>query len=141
MITVSDIRFPRFRKNLDEYRQSQQEWLDVFNDALKPVGQAGWQAWLQDPFHQGAPIFSRVNRTMKKGVVLNQILPSDDEFGFRAYLDIFAPDSTEDMVEHVVINTVLTDTTKIKAATLLRQFLRGGSCKQEIVAICDDLTG
>jgi hypothetical protein len=141
MITTSDVRFPKFRENPDDYRQSQKEWLDVFSDALKPADQAGWDVWLQDPFLEGAPMFSRVNRAIRKGVVVNQILPSDDSLGFRAYLDIFAPDSAEDRIEHVVITTVLTDTTKKKAAALLRQYLRGQRPKQEIVATCEDLTG
>jgi hypothetical protein len=125
---------------MGDYLKSQAEWSDVF-DALELADQAGWVVWLEDPFREGLPIFSRVNRGMKKGVVINQILPADDEFGFRAYLDIFAPDSTEDLVEHVVITATLTPKSKESAATLLRHYLRHQSPPEKIVAVCEELTG
>src|SRR5215469_786698 len=121
MSNVSEVALSRFRSDPKEYAESQREWLSAFNVAIKPVNQAGWVDWLQDPFHEGTPIFSRVNRKLSppKGVVINQILPTDDDFTFRAYLDIFAPDSAEDTVEHVVIEAILSDDSKCKAVELI----------------------
>jgi hypothetical protein len=141
MLTTAEVQFPKFREDPDQYQQSQTKWSEVFNDALKPIDPAGWDVWLNDPFHEGTPIFSRVHRAMKIGVVINQILPSDDELSFRAYLDIFAPDSNEDLVEHVVIMATLTKASKTKAAKVLRHYLQGHRPKQEIVTICEELTG
>jgi hypothetical protein len=140
MITSSEIKFPKFREYRLEYKQSQEEWLEVFNTALKPINQAGWEGWLQDPFFEGTPIFSRVNRQLKKGVIVNQILPSDDELKFRAYLDIFAPDSDIDLVEHVVITTTLSEESKNKARELIKAYLVHKRPKADMVQLCEDLT-
>jgi hypothetical protein len=140
MITTSEIKFPGFRENRDEYMQSQREWLEVFNAALKPIHQSGWEDWLRDPFFEGTPIFSRVNRRMKKGIVINQILPSDDDLDFRAYLDIFAEDSDVDLVEHVVITSTLTGETKTKARELINAYLVRKLLPEQIVRLCEDLT-
>jgi hypothetical protein len=79
MIITSEIKFPKFRGDRHEYDQSQREWLDVFNAALKPINQSGWEAWLRDPLFEGTPIFSRVNHRTKtgkpQGIIINQILP------------------------------------------------------------------
>ena len=82
MLDTSEIKFPKFRENRDDYMQSQREWLEVFNAALQPIHQAGWEDWLRDPFSEGTPIFSRVNRQMKKGVVINQNSSVSRRFGF-----------------------------------------------------------
>ena len=140
MIATPEIKFPKFRENRHEYMQSQKEWLEVFNAALKPINQTGWEAWLQDPFFEGAPIFSRVNRLLKKGVIVNQILPSDDELRFRAYLDIFAPDSDIDLVEHIVITTILSEESKTKARELINAYLVHKRPQADIVRLCEDLT-
>lgn len=90
MIITSEIKFPKFREDRNQYDQSQREWLDVFNAALEPINQAGWEDWLRDPFFEGTPIFSRVNRRAKtgkpQGIIINQILPSDDDLSFRGVL-------------------------------------------------------
>jgi hypothetical protein len=140
MLDTSEIKFPKFRENRDDYMQSQREWLEVFNAALQPIHQAGWEDWLRDPFSEGTPIFSRVNRQMKKGVVINQILPSADDLDFRAYLDIFAEDSDVDRVEHVVIASVLIDETKEKAGKLIKAFLVERRPPAEIERLCEILT-
>jgi hypothetical protein len=141
MIITSEIRFPKFRENRDDYLQSQAEWSAVFDAALKRTHQAGWADWLNDPFLEGTPIFSRVNRRLKKGIVINQILPSDDDLNFRAYLDIFAPESDEDLVEHVVITSILNNEAKEKALKLMNAFLVVKPPAQIITALCDDLMG
>src|SRR5271167_2650576 len=140
MKATSEIKFPKFRENRHEYKQSQKEWLEVFNAALRPINQAGWEGWLQDPLFEGAPIFSRVNRQLKKGVIVNQILPSDDELRYRAYLDIFAPDSDIDLVEHVVITTTLSEEAKNKSRELINAYLVHKRPNADIVLLCEDLT-
>jgi hypothetical protein len=140
MLATSEIMFSKFRENRDEYMQSQREWLEVFNAALKPIHQTGWEDWLRDPFFEGTPIFSRVNRRMKKGIVINQILPSDDDLAFRAYLDIFADDSDVDLVEHVVITSVLSEETKEKARMLINAHLVHKLPSAEIERLCEILT-
>jgi hypothetical protein len=140
MLDTSEIKFPKFRENLDDYMQSQREWLGVFNTALKPIHQTGWEDWLRDPFIEGTPIFRRVNRRMKKGVVINQILPSADDLDFRAYLDVFAEDSAVDSVEHVVITTVLIEETKEKVRKLINAFLVDKLPPAEIERLCEILT-
>jgi hypothetical protein len=143
MITTSEIKFPGFRENRDEYVQSQREWLELFNAALKPVHQVGWEEWqedwLRDPFFEGTPIFSRINRRRKRGIVINQILPSDDDLSFRAYLDTFASDS-DDRVEHVVITSTLTDKSKSKAQRLINAYLAHKLSSAEIEHLCEALT-
>ncbi len=142
MSNISEVSLPHFRSDPKEYAGSQREWLAIFNEALKRVNQTGWEEWLHDPFHEGTPIFSRVNRKFNppKGVVINQILPTDDDFSFRAYLDIFAPDSTEDMVEHVVIESILSDGSKRKAVELINAYLVLKLPQAEIVKLCEQLT-
>jgi hypothetical protein len=144
MIITSEILFPKFRDNSHEYEQSKKEWLDVFNAALQPVNQAGWEDWLRDPFLEGTPIFSRVNRRVKtgkpQGIVINQILPSDDNLSFRAYLDVFAPDSDIDRVEHVVITSTLSGKSKAKAQKLINAYLVHRLPPEKIVRLCEDLT-
>jgi hypothetical protein len=49
MLDTSEIKFPKFRENRDDYMQSQREWLQVSNAALQPIHQAGWEDWLRDP--------------------------------------------------------------------------------------------
>jgi hypothetical protein len=144
MIITSEIRCPRFRVDRHEYKQSQKEWLDVFNAALKPINQAGWEDWLRDPFFEGTPIFSRVNRRVKtgkpQGIVINQILPSDDDLSFRAYPDVFAPDSDVDLVEHVVITSTLSEKSKNKARKLINAYLVHKLSPENIGRLCEDLT-
>jgi hypothetical protein len=140
MLATSEIKFPNFCENRDDYMQSQREWLEVFDAALKPIHQAGWEDWLRDPFFEGTPIFSRVNRRMKKGLVINQILPSGDDLDFRAYLDVFAEDSAVDSVEHVVITTVLIEETKEKVRKLINAFLVDKLPPAEIERLCEILT-
>ncbi len=144
MIITSEIKFPRFREDRYEYEQSQREWLDVFNAALKPINQAGWEDWLRDPFFEGTPIFSRVNRRAEtgkpQGIVINQILPSDDDLSFRAYPDIFAPDSDADVVEHVVITTTLSEKSMNKAGRLINAYLVHKLSPEKIERLCADLT-
>jgi hypothetical protein len=141
MITTSEILFPGFREDRHEYEQSRREWLGVFNAALEPAGDTDWQEWLRDPFCEGTPIFSRVDRRRKTGIVVNQILPSDDELEFRAHLDIFAPDSVVDLVEHVAITCTLSETSKRKAAKLINAYLGRRSPPNEIARLCETLTG
>jgi hypothetical protein len=144
MLATSEIKFPKFRENRDEYIQSRREWLEVFNAALKPINQAGWEDWLRDPFFEGTPIFSRVNRHIKtgkpQGIVINQILPSDDDLSFRAYLDIFADDSDVDLVEHVVITSTLTEQSKEKSRKLINKYLVDKLPPGEIERLCEALT-
>jgi hypothetical protein len=144
MIITSEIKFPRFREDRHEYDQSQREWWDVFNAALKPINQAGWEDWLRDPFFEGTPIFSRVNRRVKtgkpQGIVINQILPADDDLSFRAYLDVFAPDSDVDLVEHVVITSTLSEKSKDKAKKLINAYLVHKLSPEKIGRLCEDLT-
>jgi hypothetical protein len=139
MITTSEIKFPRFRENRDQYKLSQREWLEVFNSALKPINHTGWEDWLRDPFFEGTPIFSRVNHRRKKGIVVNQILPSDDALSFRAYLDTFASNSP-DQVEHVVITSTLTDNSKDKARELIKAYLVEKLLPDQIEHLCEALT-
>src|SRR5579863_802907 len=139
MDTLSAVHLSHFRDDPGEYAESQQEWLGIFNEAIKPVNQVGWENWLRDPFHEGTPIFSRVNRrtTPPKGVVINQILPSDDDLTFRAYVDIFAPDSVEDLVEHVVIVAVLSEDAKRKARQLINAYVVRKLPQKKIVELCE----
>jgi hypothetical protein len=144
MIITSEVKFPGFREDRHQYEQSQKEWSDVFNAALKPINHAEWEDWLRDPFFEGTPIFSRVNRRVttgkSQGIVINQILPSDDDLGFRAYLDVFAADSDVDMVEHVVITSTLTETSKDKAEKLISAYLVHKLSPEKIARLCEDLT-
>jgi hypothetical protein len=144
MIITSEIKFRRFREDRHEYEQSQREWLDVFNAALKPINHAGWEDWLRDPFFEGTPIFSRINRRVRtgkaQGIVINQILPPDDDLSFRAYLDVFAPDSDIDLVEHVVITSTLSEKSKNKARRLINAYLVQKLSPEKIVRLCVDLT-
>lgn len=143
MSNISEISLSHFRTDSKEYEESRRQWSAIFDEALKPVNQKkGWEEWLQDPFREGTPIFSRVNRGFNppKGVVINQILPTDDDFSFRAYLDIFAPDSTEDMVEHVVIESILSDDSKRKAVELINAYLVLKLPQAEVSKLCEQLT-
>lgn len=141
MITTSEVMFPRFREDRSEYEQSRQAWLDVFDSALPPADQADWDEWLRDPFFEGTPIFSRVDRRRKKGIIVNQILPPDDALGFRAHLDRFAPDSVADLVEHVVITCTLSEKSKNKAGKLIQAYVVHKLAPDEIARLCEHLTG
>jgi hypothetical protein len=142
MITTSEIMFPKFREDRAEYLRSRQQWSDLFDAVVKTGDRAGWDDWLRDPFFEGTPIFSRVNRREKKGIVVNQILPADDDLEFRAYLDVFASDSDTDLVEHLVITSTLTEAAKSKAAKLVRAYLAGGKPAPGVMArLCEQLTG
>lgn len=140
MLTTSEIEFAKFRENRGEYMQSQREWTKLFDAALKPSHQPDWVDWLRDPFFEGTSIFSRVNRRMKKGIVINQVLPSDDDLSFRAYLDIFADDSGVDLVEHVVITSTLTEGSKGKVRKLIDDYLVRRLPPDEIERLCEALT-
>lgn len=138
MITTSEIRHPRFREVRDEYLKSQQEWLDVFKSATGSACPECWEDWLRDPFLDGTPIFSRINRGTKRGIVINQILPADDDLQFRAYTDTFASGS-EDQVDHLVITSVLTNEAKEKARTLIETYVAPDLRPEDIERVCQTL--
>jgi hypothetical protein len=140
MSAKSEVEFLRFREDPEQYENSKREWSRVFDEAVSITGTAEWSNWLREPFVDGSPILSRINRAAKHGIVINQILPEEDELSFRAYLDGFA-DGSDQHVEMLVITCTLTQTSKNKAARLIREYYQAGVSSREMELLCEQATG
>lgn len=139
MSAATPLEFPGFRQNSADYDGSREAWQTVFQRAIGRDHLAEWENWLQDPFAEGAPIFSRVNYGTRRGVVINQILPQEDDLRFRAYVDEFAAGSTEEMV-YLSITCPLTETAKEKATKLIYEHGRHGAARDEMERLCAEAT-
>ena len=139
MSASGPVEFPRFRQDHDEYDKAQAAWSEVFRHAIGSDYLARWTGWLLDPFLEGSPIFSRINRANHRGIVINQILPEEDDLRFRAYLDEFATDSPEE-VGYLAITCPLTDAAKDKAKKLIYEYGRQGAARDEMERFCQEAT-
>ena len=139
MSAAAAAEFPHFRGDPNEYAESQDAWDRVFYAADPNARYQEWRPWLNDALHEGAPIYSRVNFHLRKAVVINQILPNEDDFAFRAYLDDFA-EGTNDQVRMLVITCLLNEAAKSDAIRVIRKYLTPGATDAEIKRLCDKLT-
>lgn len=136
---ASPLDFSGFRHNRADYDGSREAWRAVFQTAIGNDHLAQWEEWLQDPFAEGSPIFSRVNYGTRRGVVINQILPEEDDLRFRAYVDEFATDTVDEIV-YLSITCPLTEMAKKKAEKLIFEHGRHGAARDEMERFCAEAT-
>jgi hypothetical protein len=100
--------FPRFRKNEEQYRLSKTFWEFAFFEAFD--GRTNeiqlWKPWVADTFTEGMPIFSRVNDDSSRGIVLQQVVQTNDEKAwFKCWTSEFGEDRDPPKIPYLFIET------------------------------------
>lgn len=132
--------FPQFRSNAKEYEESRKRWQSAFNSVVPEATKPKWKDWLTDKFHDGTAIFSRRSDKIRKGIVINQVLPEDDSLVFRAWMGTFGSKEYGDEIERLTIQCMLTDASIRNAKTLIKALIVDRLPYQEMEKRCVDAT-
>lgn len=84
---ADDATFPfaRFAEDAHVYRKAQTFWCDAFADVLGN-SESDWIAWMPDPFRDGHPIFSRIDRSGQRGLLVQQVPETNDRCWFKCWI-------------------------------------------------------
>jgi len=120
-------RFPftEFASDNDDYRYSQLFWDNAFREALGKKADS-WVDWMQDPFCDGHPIFSKINNLLSKGIVLQQVNRvlqqvdrKNDKFWFKCWRSEFSDDKN-DAIPYLFIETFVSGPSRERFIDLIR---------------------
>jgi hypothetical protein len=137
-VPSSRIKYAGFRDGDHDYVLSQRHWKRLFESVVGT--RYAWQPWLKDHFRQGQPIFSRVSKQLSMGVVINQVLPSDDSLTFRAWMSVFGSKEYNDEVTTLNITCMPVDETDSLVKALLREFIVHRRTCSSMEHLCAELT-
>lgn len=127
VIPRSEILYPNFLNDPEEYEKAASLWLIRSMDLLTQEGQDGlWQIpWGQNTFADGNPIFSALCRSRYSGIRVLQLDPAEGEDEFTFWLDTFAKREPE-QVHELVIACTLTQNTLNQSLDLMHQWVTRG---------------
>ena len=99
-----------FQKNVDNFLSAQNYWKSLCLEAVRFQNvQDDWTLWFSGKFADGSldisgnPIYSLVNKELKKGIRIIQIPPNGDKYKIKAWTDYFAKGLENEINELVVI--------------------------------------
>ena len=135
----SHLLLPQFRQDPEAYVQARKLWEALFESVVEKA-RSNWQPWIGDPFRDGNAIFSRVSRRGRKGIIINQILPSDDSLLFKSWMGVFGSPDHEDEIEHLTIACMLTADSLKSAEFLIDCYVNRRLSYDEMTRLTAELT-
>jgi hypothetical protein len=127
----SEILFPRFLDDSNEYVQAERLWSQKFEEIVSQFGERSlWDVpWLATafvdgvPFQDGNPIFSAICWSRNKAIRVIQENPAAADGGLSVWSDIFDADGPSPITE-LVISCVLTEDALNEAMQKIQFFVR-----------------
>ncbi len=139
--TEPRIMFPRFRTEHADYVKAQKHWNAVFDSVVHGPSKIEWNEWFPDkPPYDGNGIFSRVSRRLRKGILINQVMPVDDSLIFRAWMNTFGMKGYDDEIEYLTISCIPTEESLKEAGSLIRAYLVDQLPRHKMEALCAKMT-
>lgn len=121
----ADFPFVGFHARPDHYTKSVAFWESAFARAVGDDART-WSVWMRDPFKDGHPILSRINRQRRRGLLVQQVLKAPDRFWFKCWMSCAEGDEGE-LLPYLFVETFISQPAERYFDRLVEKWCREGA--------------
>ena len=123
---MSNVAFPysRFAEDTRAYRKSREFWSQAFSESLGSSRADQWLDWIDDIFQDGNPIFSKINRSLGRGILVQQTSVGRDRYWFKCWIS--HAEENDHVVPYLFVETFIAGETKTYFDELIKAWCVDG---------------